>query len=322
MSRILKLALGVVLAVAFVAPSLAQNFPSRPLRIIVPFPAGGPSDSYARAIASRLSESLRQPVVVENIAGGNSVIGTVAAAKSPPDGYTLLMISNTHTTIESLIAGKPYQLLRDFVPVASINRVDLVMIVPESVPATTLRDFIGLAKSRPKGLIYASSGPGSPYHMAGELFKTMSGTDLVHVPYKSSANARMDLLGGQLHMMFDAVPSAAESIRSGKVRALATTGRQRSPSLPDVPTIAEAGLPEYEAVLWTGIMVPARTPRDIVERLNSDINQVITRPDFIELWARQGATPMAMSLSEFAKYVSNDIDRWTQVVKASGIRVD
>ena len=236
--------------------ALAQDYPTRPVRIIVPFAAGGPADIYARFIGQRLELALGQPFVIDDRPGAGSVIGTDAAAKSAPDGYTLLVMSNTQTVNESLMQNKPYALMRDFVPVAPVNYSDLVLVVYPTVPAANVAELIALAKSKPGKLNYASSGPGTPYHMAGELFKAMANVDIVHVPYKGSSQARTDVLGGQVDMMFDAVTTMSEFARSGRVKALATTGKVRSSVLPNVPTLSEAGVVGYEAVIWLGIMAP------------------------------------------------------------------
>jgi len=292
------------------------------VKIIVPFAAGGPADIYARFLGQRLSESLGQPFVVEDRPGAGSVIGTDAVAKSPPDGYTLLMMSNTHTTNESLIPKKPFELMRDFVPVAPVNYSDLVMVVHPSVPANTLKEFIALAKEKSKSLNYASSGPGTPYHMAGELFKAMAGVDIVHVPYKGSSGARTDILGGQVQMMFDAIPTMAPNVRSGKVKALGTSGVARSTVLPEVPTIAEAGVPGYEATIWLGVMAPAGTPKPVADRLNAEIAKIVNSPEVKDAWAKQGAVPMTMTPDQFDKYLRADIEKWAKVVKISGAKVD
>src|SRR5438045_3357509 len=223
--------------------ALAQDYPNRAVKIIVPFAAGGPADVYARYIAQRLQESLGQPFVVDDRPGGGSVVGTDIVAKSAPDGYTLLLMSNTHTVNESLMPGKPFQLMRDFVAIAPINYSDLVLVVNPAVPASTLKELIALAKAQPGKLNYASSGPGTPYHMAGELFKSMAGVDIVHVPYKESSGARTGVLGGQVEMMFDAVTVMSEHVKAGKVKAIATSGTARSDVMPNVPTLAEAGVP-------------------------------------------------------------------------------
>src|ERR1044071_2179907 len=258
----------VLLPMLLASPASAQNYPNRPVKLIVPFGAGGPADVYARVLAQHLSEETKQSFVVEDRPGAGSIIGTDAVAKSAPDGYTLLVMSNTHTTNESLLPNKPFQLMRDFVPVATLNYSDLIMVVHPSVPAKDLKEFLALAKSKPGDLNYASSGVGTPYHMAGELFKSMSETDIVHVPHKASGEARNAVIGGHVQMMFDAITTMATNAKAGQVRALGTTGTKRSELTPDVPTIAEAGVPGYEATIWLGIMAPAGTPKEIVEKLN------------------------------------------------------
>jgi tripartite-type tricarboxylate transporter receptor subunit TctC len=312
----------VLLALAFAPSVSAQDYPSRNVRIIVPFGAGGPADIYARVLAQHLSEDLKQSFIVENRPGAGSIIGTDAVAKSAPDGYTLLLMSNTHTTNESLVANKPFQLMRDFVPVAPINYSDLVMVVHPAVPAKDLKEFIALAKSKPGELNYASSGPGTPYHMAGELFKALSGTNIVHVPHKASGEARNSVIGGHVQMMFDAITTMAANVAAGQVKALGTTGTKRSTLTPDVPTVAEAGVPGYEATIWIGVMAPAGTPKEIVEKLNAEINKVINRADVKEAWAKQGAVPMVMTPGEFDRYLRADIEKWANVVKVSGAKVN
>jgi len=311
------------LAMAFAGNTAsAQDYPTRPVKIIVPFAAGGPADVYARFIAQRLQEAMGQPFVVEDRPGAGSVTGTDAVAKSAPDGYTLLLMSNAQTVNESLIPNKPYALLRDFAPVAPINYSDLVLVVHPSVAAHSLADLIKLAKASPGKLNYASSGPGTPYHMAGELFKAMAGVDIVHVPYKGSSGARTDVLGGQVEMMFDAVTTMNEYAKAGKVRPLATTGKTRSTVLPNVPTMNEAGVAGYEAVIWLGVMAPKATPPAIVNRLNAEIRKIVSRPDVRDEWAKQGAVGMLMSPEEFSRYVADDIVKWERVVKLSGAKPD
>src|SRR6202011_4141626 len=251
---------------------LAQDYPTRPIKIIVPFGAGGPADVTARLIGNVLQENFGQPFVVENRTGAGGVIGTLEATKSAPDGYTILMMSNTQTANESLVPQRKYELMRDLVPIAPINYSDLVIVVHPSVPAKTLKEFITLAKSQPGKLNYASSGQGTPYHMAGELFKTMAGIDLVHVPYRNSGEARSGVIGGQVQMMIDAVTTMAPNVSQGQVRALATTGEKRSSVLPDVPTVEEAGMGGYEATIWLGLMAPTGTPKPVLDKLNTPVN--------------------------------------------------
>jgi tripartite-type tricarboxylate transporter receptor subunit TctC len=301
-------------------PVAAQNYPSRPVKFIVPFGAGGPADVFARVIAQHLSEDTKQSFIVEDRPGAGSVIGTDAVAKSAPDGYTLLVMSNTHTTNESLLPNKPFQLMRDFVPVATINFSDLLMVVHPSVPAKTVQEFIDLAKKDPGKLNYASSGPGTPYHMAGELFKAMSQTDIVHVPHKASGDARNSVVSGTVQMMFDAITTMSELAKAGQVRALGTTGLKRSELTPDLPTIAET-VPGYEATIWLGVMAPKGTPKEIVSFLNAGINKVINRPDVKEAWLKQGAIPLVKTPDEFEAFLLKDIEKWANVVKVSGAKI-
>jgi tripartite-type tricarboxylate transporter receptor subunit TctC len=300
----------------------SQPYPSRAVHVVVPFAVGGPADIYGRFIGARLAEALGQPFVIENRPGAGAVVGTDAVAKSSPDGYTLLVMSNTHTVNETLIPKKPYDLMRDLAPISGINYSDLLLVVHPSVPANNLREFIALAKSRPKALNYASSGPGTPYHMAGELFKSMAGVDIEHVPYKGSDGARTGILGGQVQMMFDAITTMAAHGRAGRVKVLASSGRSRSAITPDVPTVAEAGVPGYEAVIWLGVMAPAGTPRPVLDRLSSEVVKVVNAADVKENWTRQGAVPMGMTPDQFDKFVREDIQKWSKLVKDTGMKVD
>jgi len=324
MPAIVRLALTAVALLVAVGPvaAPAQDYPNRPVKIVVPFAAGGPADIYARFVGQRLAEALGQAFVIENKPGGGAVIGTNEVAKAAPDGYTLLMMSNTHTVNETLIPNRPYQLMRDFAPVAPVNYSDLVLVAHPSLPAANVADLVRLARAKPKELTYASSGPGTPYHMAGELFKAMAGVDITHVPYKGSSGARTDVLAGHVQMMFDAVTTMAPQVRSGKVKALATSGRARSPVMPEVPTVAESGVPGYEAVIWLGLMAPAKTAPAIVAKLNVEIGRIVNRPDVRQEWARQGAVPMSMGVDEFGRYLREDIDKWANVVRISGAKFD
>src|SRR5881398_223861 len=297
------------------APCFAQDYPARPIRIVVPFGAGGPADVAARLIGNALQESFGQPFVIENRTGAGGVIGTQEVAKSPPDGYTLLMMSNTQTANESLVPQRKYELMRDLAPIAPVNYSDLVIVVHPQVPTKTLLEFIALAKSQPGKLNYASSGQGTPYHMAGELFKAMAGIDVLHVPYRNSGEARSGVIGGQVQMMIDAVPAMAPNIAENQVRALATTGRTRSTVLANVPTASEAGVLGYEATIWLGLMAPAGTPKPIVDKLNAAVNAIVKRPDIVKLWTQQGALPMSMTPEEFDKFLRGDIVKWAEVVK-------
>jgi tripartite-type tricarboxylate transporter receptor subunit TctC len=300
----------------------AQNYPTRPVKIIVPFATGGPADNYARFMAQRLQDSLGQTFVVDNKPGAGSVIGTDLAAKAAPDGYTLLLMSNTQTVNETLIPNKPYGLMKDFVGVAPINYSDLVLVVNPTKGLNTLADVIRVAKAQPGKLNYASSGPGTPYHMAGELFKSMAKIDMVHVPYKGSSGARTDVLGGQVDMMFDAVTTMTEQVKAGKVKAVGATGKVRSDVLPDVPTLNESGVPGYEATIWLGIMAPKGTPKAVVDKLNEAVSKISSQTDIKQQWAKQGAAPLVMNPVAFDKYLQDDIAKWAGVIKSANIKLD
>ena len=313
--------LALLLPIILALPVSAQNYPDRTVRLIVPFGAGGPADVYARILAQHLSEETKQSFVVENRPGAGSLIGTDAVAKSAPDGYTLLVMSNTHTTNESLIPNKPYQLMRDFVPVASINYSDLLLVVNPEVPVKSVAELIALAKKGPGKLNYASSGPGTPYHMAGELFKAMSGTDIVHVPHKASGDMRNSVLSGNVQMMFDAITVMSQMAQAGKVRALATSGVKRNPLTPDLPTVGET-VPGYESTIWIGLMAPKGTPKEVVTFLNTSINKILERSDVKEAWLKQGAIPMVKTPEEFDAYLRQDIEKWAHVLKVSGAKIE
>jgi len=320
--RILRVALLAAVAILPVASGRAQDYPNRTIRIIVPFGAGGPTDVFTRAIGEELRKSLGQPIVMENRPGAGTIIGTTEVARSAPDGYTLLMISATQTTVETLNPNKSYRLMRDFLPVAPLMNSELVLVVPERSPVNSLKDLVALAKAKPGTLNYGSSGPGSNYHMAGELVKNLAGLDIVHVPYKGSTGARADIISGQIDMMFDSVPTMAATIEAGRVKALGTSGKTRSAALPNVPTIAEAGISGYDATIWIGVMAPAGTPKDIVDKLNTEINKILMRPDIQQSWRRQGANTMVMKPDEFGRYIDAEIDRWGKLIKANGIQIN
>jgi tripartite-type tricarboxylate transporter receptor subunit TctC len=311
----------LALVFAFAAPfTLAQEYPTRAVRIVVPFAAGGPADLYARYLGQRLQEALGQAFVIDDRPGAGSIIGTDVVAKSPADGYTLLLMSNTHTVNESLMPAKPFQLMRDFTAIAPINSSDLVLVARSGLPVNTVKALIAAAKAKPGALTYASSGPGTPYHMAGELFKAMAGVSILHVPYKGSSAARADVLGGQVDLMFDAVTTMTEHIRAGKVKALGTSGLARSAVLPDVPTISESGVPGYEATIWLGLMAPKNTPPKIVARLNAEVAKIVADPETVKAWKAEGAAPMTMSTAEFARFLDADIVKWARIVKISGAK--
>jgi tripartite-type tricarboxylate transporter receptor subunit TctC len=311
-----------LLLLSFGSAAWAQSYPSKPVRIIVPFGVGGSADVYARYLGAKLQDSVGQSFVVENRPGGGSIVGSDVVAKSDPDGYTLLMMSNTHTVNETLIPKKPFELMRDFAPITGVSYSDLIMVVHPSVQAASLKEFIALAKSKPGALNYASSGNGTPYHMAGELFKSMAGVDIVHVPHKGSDQARVAVMGGQVQMMFDAVPTMAANAKAGKVKAFGTTGEKRSSVTPELPTLSEAGVAGYETGLWLGLMAPAGTPRPILERLNSEVNKLLNSAEVKQNWAKQGTITMGMSIDQFDKFLRQDIQKWSKLVKSTGMKVD
>jgi len=312
----------MALALALTLPALvakADNYPSRPVKIIVPFGAGGPADIYARIVAKQLETDLHEPFVIENRPGAGTTIGTEVAAKAAPDGYTLLVASGTQAVNETLYASKGYHLMRDLVPIAPTVETDLVLVVNPKLPVKNLKELISYAKAHPGKLNFGSSGAGSNYHMAAELLKNLTGINIVHVPYKGSSGMRTDLLSGQIQMSFDSVASAAPKIKAGLLRALGTSGTKRSAILPNVPTIAEAGVPGFQATLWTGFMAPKGTPMPIINKLNSAMTAVLKRPDIKAAWAKQGATPFIMTQPEFAKFMQAQIDKWAKVIKDNHI---
>ena len=316
----------VTIAAALALPGIARaqtgagaDWPSRPLRIVVPFGLGGSADVAARLLAEPLSAALGQPVVVENRPGGGATIGTDAVARSAPDGHTLLMMSNTHTANETLLPQRPYVLLRDLAPVAGVNVAHHVLALHPSLGLRTVPALIAWAKANPGKLDYASSGPGTPYHIAGEVFRAMAGIEINHVPFRGSNEARTALISGQVPMMFDAIPTMREQILAGRVVGLATTGPERSPLMPDLPTVAET-LPGYEANIWLGIMAPAGTPAGVVERLNVEINRLLALPATREAMARGGAQPMPMTVAEFDAFLRRDIERQREWIRMARIQ--
>ena len=314
----------LALALALIMPAVAasaDNYPSRPIKIIVPFGAGGPTDVFTRAIAEELQKSLHTAVVQENRPGAGTTIGTEVVAKAAPDGYTLLMVSGTQTVNETLYSHKQYHLMKDLVPIAPLIESDLVLVVNPKVPVKSVKELISYAKANPGKLNFGSSGPGSNYHMAAELLKHLTGIDIVHVPYRGSTGMRTDIISGQIQMLFDAVPTMAPMIEGGMVRALGTTGTARSPILPDVPTIAEAGVPGFQATLWVGFMAPAGTPKPIVDLLNREITKIVSRPEMKAAWEKLGATPVTMSQPQFTSFMQAQIDKWAQVIQANHIKL-
>jgi tripartite-type tricarboxylate transporter receptor subunit TctC len=315
-----RLAMLFMLCVA--AAAFAQQYPVKPIRYVIPFPPAGTTDILARFLAEKLVGSLGQQVVVENRAGASGNIGMEHVAKSPPDGYTLVMCTAAQFINETLYPKLTFSLPRDFAPIGLVAHVPNIMEVHPSVPARTVKEFIALAKARPGQINYASSGSGTSIHMSAELFKMMTGVNLVHIPYKGSAPALIDLMAGQVQVMFDNLPSSMPYLKSGRLRPIAVTTSKRYPGLPEVPTISESGVPGYEAVAAFGILAPAGTPREIVMRLNSEVNRALKLPDMAERFAQQGAIPAPGTPEEYGAFVRSEIAKWAKVVKVSGARVE
>ena len=309
---------GGAAAVAAPGAARAQPWPARPIRIVVPFGLGGSADVAARFLAEPLSAALGVPVVVENRPGGGAVIGTEAVAKAAPDGHTLLMMSNTHTANETLIPNRPYVLLRDLAPVAAVNVAYHVLAVHPSIPAATVPELVAHVKANPGRVDYASSGPGTPYHIAGEVFCAMAGIRMNHIPFRGSNEARTALISGQVPVMFDAIPTMREQIAGGRVRGLATTGPERSTLLPDLPSLAEV-IPGYEASIWLGLMAPAGLPAPIASRLNAEVNRILGLPSTREAQARAGAQPTPMAVEAFGAFLARDIERQREWIKLARI---
>lgn len=313
------------MATLALAPATArpQAWPNRPLRIIAPFAAGGATDIYARGLAQVLQTALGQPVLVDNRPGGNFAIGTEAAAKAEPDGHTLFTVTSSHSVLEVLGVNRDkYQLMRDFVPVAALNQTTCVLMVNPQVAATSVRELIALSKAKPNSLNYASTGNGGMLHLAGELLKSLSGADLTHVPYKIGSAARVDLMSGRVQVMFDTLTDAVANVRAGKLRALATCGAKRSPLFPDLPTVAEAGVPGYELPILIGIMAPRGTPRAAVERLNQEIGKIVMQAELRETWSKMGAESTVMAPEELGRALNAEIDKWGRLIKAAKITAD
>ena len=318
---------GVALAAAaFIGPishGFGETYPSRPVRMIVPFPPGGSTDIMARALAQKLTERLGQQVIVDNRGGAGGTIGMNIAAKAPPDGYTLMMSTSiTHTVGVSLYSKLPYNVLTDFAPITMAASVPLLLVVNPSVPAKSVRDLIALAKAKPGQLNYASPGNGTSGHLAAEMFKSMAGVDIVHVPYKGGGPAIVDLIGGQVQMLILSAVATLPQVKSGKLRALALTGLTRSPDLPNVPTVSESGLPGYEVVLWYGTFAPAKTPAAVITHLNQEVVKIMQSPEMRARLASEGGRPMGNTPEQFQEIIKADVARWAKVVKDAGIRVE
>jgi tripartite-type tricarboxylate transporter receptor subunit TctC len=314
--------LAILFVAAAVTPAFAQNFPVKPLRIVVPFPAGGTTDILARAVGQKLTEEWKQQVIIDNRPGAGANIGAEVAAKSPSDGYTLFGISTIHCINPSLYSKLAYDPIRDFAPVTLVAETSQVLAVHPSLPVKSVKEFIAYAKARPGQLNYSSAGNGSQPHLTAEMFKTQTGINYVHVPYKGAPPAMVDLLAGQVALTFATAPSAVPHVKSGKIRALGVSTAKRITALPDVPTIAEAGVAGFEASGSNGLVVPTGTPAAIVERLNATIVKIVNEPAMRKYLSEQGADPRTMTIGEYGDYLKSEVAKWAKVVKASGAKID
>jgi tripartite-type tricarboxylate transporter receptor subunit TctC len=323
MLHLVKTVVAATMFAATAAGAFAADYPTKPIRLVVPFSAAGTTDFLARAIAQKLGQNMGTTVIVDNRPGAGGNIGSDLVAKADPDGYTLLLGTvGTHAINASLYKKMPYDTVKDFAPITLVASVPNIVVVHPSVPAKSIKELLALAKSKPGQLSFASSGNGSSIHLSGELFKSMAGVDMLHVPYKGSGPAVSDLIGGQVNLMFDNMPSSLPHVKAGRLRAIAVTSAKRSPAMPDLPTIAESGVPGYDAVAWFGVLAPAGTPPAIVKKLNAEIVKVLKSPDVAARLAGQGAEPVSNTPEEFSAYIKTEMVKWAKVIKASGAQVD
>jgi tripartite-type tricarboxylate transporter receptor subunit TctC len=318
---LIRTAVGL-LAAALTASAFAQSYPAKPVKVVVPYPPGGPTDIVARVVSQKLSEQTGQQFVVENRPGAGGNIGAEAVARSAADGYTVAVATTAHAINPSLFKNLTYDIQKDFAPVSQLTTGPLVIVVNPSLPAKDVRELIALAKAKPGELSFASSGNGQSTHLSAELFNSMAGIKMNHVPYKGSAPALTDVMGGQAALMFDTMLSAMPHVRSGKLRALAVTSAARSPAAPELPTIAESGLPGYEAIAWNALLAPAGTPKDVIAKLNAELKKALETPEIKERFASQGFTAAWTSPEAFAAFLKSEVDKWAKVVKVSGATVD
>jgi tripartite-type tricarboxylate transporter receptor subunit TctC len=311
----------VVLA-SICLPVFAQPYPSKPIRIVVPYPPGGFNDTLGRTLAAKFTEAWGQPAIVENKPGANTVIGSDFVAKSPPDGYTLLIVAFPFAVTPSLLKNMPYDTVKDFAPVVWAATSPNALVVNPSLPVKSVAELIALAKARPGTLSYASTGNGSSNHISMELFKSLAGVDIVHIPYKGSGPAVTDLLGGQVQLMFDNAPNVMPQVKAGKLRALGMSGARRSAFAPDIPTIAESGVPGYEVAVWFGLVAPAGTPRDVVMKLNAEVLRILAMPDVRERFQSQGVEPVGSTPEQFGEHIKGQMAKWAKVVKDAGVQAE
>ena len=310
----------LVVATCCAANAFAQGYPNRPIRYIVPQAPGGSSDTLARVITQRVGEGLGQQLVVDNRPGATGIIGAEVVARANPDGHTLLQVATSHATNPAMQAKLPYDSIRDFAPISLLSQQPNIWLVHPTTPVKNMKELIAYAKSKPGQLNFASSGTGGSQHLAGELLKGMTGIDMTHIPYKGSPPALIDLLAGRVPLMSSTMPPALPHIKTGKVRVLAVTSAKRSPALPDVPTVAESGVPGYEAIAWQGLVAPAGTPRPVIARINSEFVKVLKQPDIVAKLNDQGYETVASTPEWFAQYIRSEIAKWTKVIRTAGLK--
>jgi tripartite-type tricarboxylate transporter receptor subunit TctC len=321
--RVRAIAQVVVFAfAAAVASAAAQSYPAKPIKIVVPYPPGGFNDTLGRTLAAKFTDAWGQPSFVENKPGGNTLIGSDFVAKAAPDGYTLLVVAFPFAVTPSLIKAMPYDTLRDFAPVILAAQSPNLLVVNPQLPVKSVGELIALAKAQPGKLSYASTGNGSSNHISMELFKSMAGVDILHIPYKGSAPAVTDLLGGQVGVMFDNVPNVLPHVKAGRLRGLATTGTKRAALAPDIPTVAEAGVPGYEVTVWFGLVAPAGTPREIVQKLNAEVVKILAMPDVRERFLAQGVEPVGSTPEQFGEHIRGQMAKWSKVVQDAGVKAE
>ena len=314
--------LAAALALAAPALAFAQSYPSKPIRIVVPYPPGGFNDTLGRTLAAKFQEAWGQPAIVENKPGANTLIGTEHVAKAAPDGYTLLVVAFPFAVTPSLIRNMPYDTVKDFAPVILAASSPNLLVVNPQVPINSVSELIAAAKAKPGGLSYASTGNGSSNHISMELFKSLAGVQIVHIPYKGSAPAVTDLLGGQVQVMFDNVPNVLGHVKAGKLRALGTSGAKRTALAPEVPTVAEAGVPGYEVTVWFGLVAPAGTPREIVQKLNAEVLRILAMPDVRERFQAQGVEAVGSTPEQFGEHIRAQMAKWAKVVQDAGVKAE
>ncbi len=305
------------------SPALANSdYPNKPIRVVVPYPPGGPTDIVARVVAQKLQEQMGQSFIIDNKPGAGANLGAEAVARSAPDGYTLVVATTAHAINPSLFSKLNYSITKDFAPISQLTSGPLVIVTTPSLPASNVKELIALAKSKPGALNFASSGNGQSTHLSAELFSAMAGVKMNHVPYKGSAPALTDVMSGQADLMFDTMLSSMPFVKGGKLKAVAVTSSKRSPSAPDLPTVAEAGLPGYEAIAWNGLLAPAGTPTEIIQRLNAELKKVLENPEVKQRFDAQGFAAKWDAPAEFGTFLQTEVDKWGKVVKTSGAKVD